>query len=459
MTIYVYDAGGQRVRKLIERQNGSRKAERIYLGGFEIYREFDGGGIDIALERETLHIMDDKQRIAVVEIKTLGNDGSLAQLVRYQFDNHLGSAGLELDDTATPISYEEYFPYGNTSYQAVDQSIKAAKKRYRYTGKERDEETGFSYHSARYYAGWLGRWTSYDPAGVSDGVNLYAYVSNNPICKFDDNGKRGLIYQMHEQQRNAGKRDIELLTQEEKKVVRQSIEPPPLPLIGPPAPPALDVKPVPSTSDIPTPDSRKPPFPAKAPNSTTKDPSLTIVQQRPDPNSDAYTAAREAAPTVAPSLDSPISVPAADVPPGTPPKSPPIDGAEVASQLSDRLKPLDELKDKGSKQTEKALDDFGYKDAGDVGKILIVAPIVIVGATVFGTLALGGRHDDSLLGDAANSPKVYVHKIKSFGPFSDIRIKIKLTAPNSQPSTPAVSDKPAPNEKERVNSLTIGGSF
>jgi hypothetical protein len=183
------------------------------------------------------------------------------------------------------------------------------------------------------------------------------------------------------------------------------------------------------------------------------------VQQKPDPNSDPNTAAREAAPSVAPSLNSPISVPAADVRPDTPPNAPPIDGAEVASQLADRLKPLDELKDKGSAEAEKALNEFGYKDAGDVGKALTIAPLVIVGSTVLGTLVLSGRRDDSLLGDADNSPKVYVHKIRSFGPFSDIRIKLKLTAPSSQPSTPAASDKPAPNEKERVNSLTIGGSF
>ena len=42
-----------------------------------------------------------------------------AQLIRYQFGNHLGSASLELDDQAQIISYEEYTPYGSTSYQAV----------------------------------------------------------------------------------------------------------------------------------------------------------------------------------------------------------------------------------------------------------------------------------------------------------------------------------------------------
>lgn len=188
-TFYVYDAGGQRVRKVTERQNGSRKAERIYLGGFEIYREFDGNGNGIALERETLHIMDDKQRIALVETRTQGKDGSPLQLIRYQFGNHLGSASLEVDDKGKVISYEEYTPYGSTSYQAVDQGIKAAAKRYRYTRMERDEETGLNYHTARYYLPWLGRWCSSDPIGIRGGINLFCYCSNNPIAKFDRNGK------------------------------------------------------------------------------------------------------------------------------------------------------------------------------------------------------------------------------------------------------------------------------
>ena len=66
---------GQRVRKVTENSNGNRKNERLYLGGFEIYREYDNDDASPALERETLHIMDDQQRIALVETRTQGNDG------------------------------------------------------------------------------------------------------------------------------------------------------------------------------------------------------------------------------------------------------------------------------------------------------------------------------------------------------------------------------------------------
>ena len=67
-------------------------------------------------------------------------------------------------------------------------SIKATAKRYRYTGKERDEETGLYYHGARYYAPWLGRWISFDPLGLIDGPNGYIYARNRPTYLTDSNG-------------------------------------------------------------------------------------------------------------------------------------------------------------------------------------------------------------------------------------------------------------------------------
>ena len=113
------------MRKVIEappRTGGAvtRIEERLYLGGFEVYREYPADRSAVTLERETLHIMDDKRRIALVETKTVNNsnDDSAEQLIRYQFGNHLGSASLELNDEAMIISYEEYYPYGSTSYQA-----------------------------------------------------------------------------------------------------------------------------------------------------------------------------------------------------------------------------------------------------------------------------------------------------------------------------------------------------
>jgi RHS repeat-associated protein len=211
ITYYVYDASGKRVRKVTEGQAAAgaapvRTQQRIYLDGYEIYDEYAADGTNVSLERETLHVMDDERRVAMVETKTVDSSNTLSasptgipnntpllQVTRYQFENHLGSACLELDDSAAPlvISYEEYYPYGSTSYQAVNSAIQVSAKRYRYTGKERDDENGFYYHGARYYAPWLGRWASCDPIGVGGGTNLYRFVDDNPMKLVDPTGRAG----------------------------------------------------------------------------------------------------------------------------------------------------------------------------------------------------------------------------------------------------------------------------
>ena len=173
-TYYAYDAAGQRVRKVTERQpaagqTATRRRERVYLGGFEVFREFESDGTTTTLQRETLHVMDDDQRIALVETRAEGGDGSSAERIRYQVGNHLGSAALEFDENGGVISYEEYYPYGSTSYQAGPSAVEVSQKRYRYTGKERDAETGLNYHGRRYYAPWLGRWIAADPLGFRMG--------------------------------------------------------------------------------------------------------------------------------------------------------------------------------------------------------------------------------------------------------------------------------------------------
>ncbi|MFE0631568.1 SpvB/TcaC N-terminal domain-containing protein [Streptomyces sp. NPDC058864] len=188
-TYYVYDAAGQRARKVTETQNGTRKSERRYLGSFEIYRAYSGS--DITLERETLHVLDDKQRIATIETATTPGD---APRVRYQLGNHLGSACVELDQGGGLIAYEDYHPYGTTAFQTGRSSAEVGLQRYRYTSKECDDETGFNYHGARYYAPWLGRWTSTDPLGAADDGNVYAYVHDHAVTAADPSGTQEKNY-------------------------------------------------------------------------------------------------------------------------------------------------------------------------------------------------------------------------------------------------------------------------
>ncbi len=196
---YAYDAAGQRVRKVTERMASSggtptRMNEHIYLGGFEVYREYDGSGESVRLERETLQVMDDSQRVALMETLTVDDGAGVAEptsVIRNQLSNHLGSAMLEVDEQANLISYEEYHPFGTSAYCAGRSVAEVSLKRYRYTGKEKDEETGLYYHGARYYACWLARWSAPDPIGILDGLNLYRYVANDPVQLNDPTGLAG----------------------------------------------------------------------------------------------------------------------------------------------------------------------------------------------------------------------------------------------------------------------------
>ena len=199
---YVYDASGQRTRKVTERWGSSAVTieEKLYIDGMEIKR-IRQEGQDNTLERWSLHVMDDNNRIALQHRWTNDETGTEAGSVvdpndettyvtklRYQYGNHLGSASLELDTAGQIISYEEYYSYGETSFMYGSSAAEVKLKEYRYTGKERDDSTGFYYYGARYYAPWTGRWLSADPAGPVDGVNLYVYVSGNPVRLVDPEG-------------------------------------------------------------------------------------------------------------------------------------------------------------------------------------------------------------------------------------------------------------------------------
>jgi hypothetical protein len=145
---FCYDAAGQRVRKVW--LHSGIVEEHLYLGGFEIYRRRLGTTLQI--ERETLHVQDGGRRVAMAETKnvdTTGGGGTTGiTRWRFQLDNHLGSAQLELDQAGNVISYEEYHPFGTTAFHTLRGNAEVSAKRYRYTGKEKDEATGLYYHGA-----------------------------------------------------------------------------------------------------------------------------------------------------------------------------------------------------------------------------------------------------------------------------------------------------------------------
>ena len=101
----------------------------------------------------------------------------------------MGSASLELDHNANIISYEEYHPFGTTSYRSGRTETETSLKRYKYVGKERDEETGLYYYGARYYAAWICRFVSVDPLQFDyPYYTPFQYAGNKPITYIDLDG-------------------------------------------------------------------------------------------------------------------------------------------------------------------------------------------------------------------------------------------------------------------------------
>lgn len=184
--VYWQDGGGQRVRKVVVK--GATTEERRYVGPYEVWTSNTTTG-GAPSERTTLHVMDGRERVLLRETLTgvAGSPVSPVVTLRYQLGNHLGTACIETDGDGNILSYEEYFPYGATSWQAPSLTT-VSLKRYKYTGMERDEETGLQRHGVRYYAPWLGRWTSADPIGLGDGVNRYAYCHGGPTAATDPTG-------------------------------------------------------------------------------------------------------------------------------------------------------------------------------------------------------------------------------------------------------------------------------
>lgn len=191
---YAYDAGGTRVRKVTERLVGGRTVieETIYLGGCDVHRTRTAGPVENATIREsftTLQVTDGDTRFAgVLRWTTPPTGQSFDRQTRYQLGDQLGSAALELDEGGRVITYEEYFPYGGSAVIAGRSQVDVARKRYRFAGRERDATTHLDYYGARYYAPWMCRWISPDPAGAVDGANLYAFVRGNPVRHVDRDG-------------------------------------------------------------------------------------------------------------------------------------------------------------------------------------------------------------------------------------------------------------------------------
>lgn len=179
---YVYAGDGQRALKLTHQQvAGSRQTARVYyLPGLELRQR--------PLRR--LNVVRLEVACCTVEVLQweLGLDeGAADETLRFCLKDQQSSHGLELGEQAELLSQESYFPYGGTAWWASRNAVEGSYKTRRYSGKERDGG-GLYYYGFRYYAPWLQRWISPDPAGDDGQLNPYLMAFNNPVTFVDSMG-------------------------------------------------------------------------------------------------------------------------------------------------------------------------------------------------------------------------------------------------------------------------------
>ncbi len=224
-TYYRYDHSGKRTRNVTVKPGGIIE-ERLYFDGYEVFRKYTSFLVNF--ERQTLHLNDDNKRIALVETKTIENESGIehpVSSIRYQYDNHLGSACLELDASADIISYEEYHPFGTTSYRSGRTETEVSLKRYKYVGKERDEESGLYYYGARYYAAWIARFVSVDPLQHKyPHYTPYQYAGNKPVSYVDlDGEEEKYVYPNSENKENSTDQSNQVKTPEKLNLQKKDL--------------------------------------------------------------------------------------------------------------------------------------------------------------------------------------------------------------------------------------------
>jgi RHS repeat-associated protein len=182
---YVYDGDGNRVGKCT--QGTTPGACATNATGTLYWTGIAGAPLvetDLAGNVQENYILFNGQRLARRDASPVA--------MHYYFSDHLGTHSLITDANGTmpPQEESDYYPYGGEIHLSGSDP-----NHYKFTGKERDTESGLDYFGARHDASALGRFMSVDPALESEILehpqtwNRYSYVYNNPLRFTDPDGR------------------------------------------------------------------------------------------------------------------------------------------------------------------------------------------------------------------------------------------------------------------------------
>ena len=185
----------------------SSLTEPASLGsGVENYL-YDGNGQRVEKtgpDGATIYVYDAAGRVAA----EYGTSGLASPCTTcYMVTDNLGTARLVTDAGANVIARHDYLPFGEeiaggTAGRSSVWGAEADTISRKFTGKERDQESGLDYFGARYYGSALGRWVSPDSVNLTDDrlmspsstINKYIYGGDNPLKYVDPDGRDITIF-------------------------------------------------------------------------------------------------------------------------------------------------------------------------------------------------------------------------------------------------------------------------
>jgi RHS repeat-associated protein len=175
-TQYTY-SGDRLINKQTYRNGALTREQRYTYDGFLPLQERDGNN---NLVNE--YTYGQGQPGGIGGLLNLQQGGPAGPQYSYLYDGKGNATGL-LDGVGNVAQSYQYDPFGVT--QAATGSVNQP---VRFSTKSYDDQTGLSYYGYRFYAPALGRWLTRDPIGEKGGINLYAFVRNNPINFIDPSG-------------------------------------------------------------------------------------------------------------------------------------------------------------------------------------------------------------------------------------------------------------------------------